>query len=70
MRKPAILIAGLMALATPFAFQMTASATASKSALDSRVELNAGKKKAKGAKSCGAFMYRKEGQCVDARAKK
>ena len=30
----------------------------------------AGKKKASASKSCGTFMYRKDGKCADARTKK
>jgi hypothetical protein len=38
---------------------------------DTEAVVLAGKKKAKAAvKTCGAYMYRKDGQCVDARAKK
>ena len=45
-----------------------------KTSVQSSVTLTAGKKaktaKASAEKSCGTFMYRKDGKCVDARAKK
>jgi hypothetical protein len=71
MPKPAMMVIGMCALMLAFAIPVTATAKATQSAPEARVDLTAGKKKAKAAvKTCGAYMYRKDGQCVDARAKK
>ena len=68
MPKPAMIVLGMGALTLAFAIPVTASAQL---VPEARVDLTAGKKKAKAAvKTCGAYMYRKDGQCVDARAKK
>ena len=65
-------ILGLAALAT-FAAGPTQAATSAigkgLAGVAGGVVLTAGKK-AKATKSCGAFMYRKDGKCVDARGKK
>lgn len=87
MRKTAIAIVSLMALFATNVVQASAQQLTSETT--SRLELTAGKKKAKkakksktakpggrkptqvaSAKSCGTYMYRKDGKCVDARAKK
>ena len=70
MLKTSVLVAGTVGLLV-LAMPHLAAASSAKSAPDARVDLTAAKKKAKVAvKTCGAFMYRKDGQCVDARAKK
>jgi hypothetical protein len=87
MRKTAIAIVSLMALFATNIVQASAQQLTSETT--SRLELTAGKKKAKkakksktakpggrkptqvaSAKSCGTYMYLKDGKCVDARAKK
>jgi hypothetical protein len=87
MRKTAIAIVSLMALFATNVVQASAQQLTSETT--SRLELTAGKKKAKkakksktakpggrkptqvaSAKSCGTYMYLKDGKCVDARAKK
>jgi hypothetical protein len=70
MLKPAMMIIGMGALTLAFAIPVTATAKATKSAPEARVDLTAGKKAKAAVKTCGAYMYRKDGQCVDARAKK
>ena len=85
MRKR-VVIASLAAIFAASSLQAATYSTPSgKLKVDSGVELTAGKKKSKKAakkarkskatkvaslKSCGTFMYRKDGKCVDARAKK
>ena len=83
MRNTKLLIAGLAAVFAASSVEVSAFLKPSGTpAVESSVELAAGKKKAKkvakkggaqkvaAAKSCGTFMYSKGGKCVDARAKK
>ena len=72
MRKSTVLIAGLAALFAASSIEASAFFKPSKLAAESSVELAAGKKpkKVAAAKSCGTYMYSKDGKCVDARAKK
>lgn len=71
MRRTTVGIAGLAALFAASPFEASAFFKPSgKFADSSGFQLTASKKKASAAKSCGAFMYRKGGKCVDAREKK
>ena len=83
MRNTKLLIAGLAAVFAASSVEASAFLKPSGTpAVESSVELAAGKKKAKkaakksgakkvaAAKPCGTFMYSKGGKCVDARAKK
>jgi hypothetical protein len=58
-------------LALPLSQAATSAPATGKTGLESSVTYTAGKKtKVASYKPCGAFMYRKDGKCVDARAKK
>lgn len=66
-------------LAVPPLQAATSAIGFTKNGVESSVVLTAGKKKKKKAakatkvaafKSCGTYMYHKDGKCVDARAKK
>ena len=78
--KKALALLAAMLLALP-PLQATATSFAtSQISIESGITYTAGKKKKKKAKtkatkaaafkSCGTFMYRKDGKCLDARAKK
>ena len=74
-------LAAATMLAVPPLQAATSAISKGMAGVESSVTLTAGKKKKKttkakkatkvaAAKSCGTFMYRKDGKCQDARAKK
>ena len=82
--KKALALLAAMLLALPPLQAAATSFASSQISIESSVTYTAGKKKKKKAKaktkakatkvaafkSCGTFMYRKDGKCLDARAKK
>ena len=82
--KKALALLAAMLLALPPLQAAATSFATSQISIESGVTYTAGKKKKKKAKakakskatkvaafkSCGTFMYRKDGKCLDARAKK
>ena len=84
--KKALALLAAMLLALPPLQAAATSFATSQISIESSVTYTAGKKKKKKAKakaktkskatkvaafkSCGTFMYRKDGKCLDARAKK
>ena len=82
--KKALALLAAMLLALPPLQAAATSFATSQIGIESSVTYTAGKKKKKKAKaktkskatkvaafkSCGTFMYRKDGKCLDARAKK